>query len=119
MSRRNAASRTTAGPLRLCQLEDRTTPATFTVTTDSQDGPGSLREAVALANTAPDADTILFAPKLAGRLIQTSIPLRPTAADVPQPAGPTAYLVTRALFRIVRRVGGSRSAGSSSGTRGG
>jgi len=41
-------------------LEDRTVPATFTVTTDADVGAGSLRQAVLNANTASGADLIDF-----------------------------------------------------------
>ena len=58
---------------RLTPLEDRTTPATFTVDTLSDvtaaDGRTTLREAVALANATPGADVIAFAPALAGGTI--------------------------------------------------
>ena len=54
---------------RLVQLEDRTTPATFVVTNAVDGGTGSLRDAINLANANPDADTIVFAPALAGATI--------------------------------------------------
>ncbi len=41
-------------------LEDRSTPATFTVTDLGDAGAGTLRDAVAQANANPDADTIVF-----------------------------------------------------------
>ena len=47
--------------LALQRLEERETPATFNVTTTADSGAGSLRIAVALANTNPEADTITFA----------------------------------------------------------
>src|SRR5437868_14018900 len=47
---------------RLEKLEDRTAPAAFTVTNDMDHGPGSLRQAVLDANSAPGADTIRFDP---------------------------------------------------------
>ena len=34
--------------------------AAFVVTTNSDDGPGSLRQAILLANAAPGADTVTF-----------------------------------------------------------
>ncbi|HLJ97643.1 MAG TPA: hypothetical protein VKU02_31065, partial [Gemmataceae bacterium] len=43
------------------RLEDRCLLAVFTVTTAADSGPGSLREAILLANTQPGADTITFA----------------------------------------------------------
>ena len=46
--------------LRLEPMEDRTVPATITVSTLADDGAGSLRAAVAQANTDPAPDTIVF-----------------------------------------------------------
>src|SRR5436305_14640701 len=57
-------------------LEDRTAPALFTVTTTADAGAGSLRDALAQANAAPDADTIQFAPGLARQTVALT-----TAAD--------------------------------------
>src|SRR5262245_13865403 len=51
---------------RLLWLEDRTTPSTLTVVSVADSGPGSLREAVALA--APD-DVVTFSPALSGHSI--------------------------------------------------
>ncbi|HVK18544.1 MAG TPA: Ig-like domain-containing protein, partial [Fimbriiglobus sp.] len=42
------------------QLEDRVTPATFTVSNTDDAGPGSLRQAVLDANAAKGADEIVF-----------------------------------------------------------
>src|SRR5262249_53747127 len=50
-------------------LEDRTAPAILTVTTLTDTGPGSLRDALAQANATPDADTIQFAPGLARQAV--------------------------------------------------
>jgi hypothetical protein len=41
-------------------LEDRTAPATFTVTSLGDSGPGTLRDCLTQANSTPGADTILF-----------------------------------------------------------
>jgi VCBS repeat-containing protein len=61
------------GPsLAVTQLEDRTTPATFTVTNLTDSGPGSLRAAIGSANATPGADTIVFT--VAGT-INTATPL--------------------------------------------
>jgi hypothetical protein len=58
--------------LRLNALEDRATPATFTVTTTLDSGQGSLRQAVLAANaTAGVADTIVFDPTVFGTTPQT------------------------------------------------
>lgn len=48
--------------LQFLPLEDRVTPATFTVLNDLDSGAGSLRQAVADANLAAGADTIDFDP---------------------------------------------------------
>src|SRR5947208_2971374 len=46
--------------LRVERLEDRSVPATFTVSTLTDGGAGSLRQAILDANAAPGADTIAF-----------------------------------------------------------
>src|SRR5262245_39351147 len=79
--------RRTARP-RLEALEDRTTPATFTVTgAGDPGGPGTLRDAIAQAEAAPDADTIVFAPSLAWKEIHLD-----TVGDTQ--FGPSALLVS-------------------------
>src|SRR5262245_56181517 len=55
MSRRTSKMR-----LRLQPLEDRTTPATFTVSNTNDAGAGSLRQAILSANGAAGADTVAF-----------------------------------------------------------
>ena len=59
--------------LALTPLEDRATPATFTVDTltdvTAADGLTTLREALLAANATPGPDTIAFAPNLAGGTI--------------------------------------------------
>jgi hypothetical protein len=53
-------------------LEERLTPANFTVLNTADSGPGSLRAAVLAANNEavnPGPDTIVFAPNLAGQTI--------------------------------------------------
>src|SRR5262249_15253163 len=76
-------------------LEDRTVPATFTVTNLSDGSPGSLRDVIDQANVAPGADTIVFAPSLRGGTFALSflnhLPTR--QPNVPQPAGPSALIV--------------------------
>lgn len=47
-------------PLAVHQLEDRTAPAIFTVTTTADTGPGSLRQAITDANAATGADSVAF-----------------------------------------------------------
>jgi predicted outer membrane repeat protein len=58
--------------LGLQRLEERETPATFNVTTTADSGAGSLRVAVALANTNPEADTITFATGLGPVVLSTA-----------------------------------------------
>src|SRR5262249_11563393 len=48
-------------------LEDRTVPSTLTVTTNADNGPGSLRAAIIAANPG---DTIAFSPSLVGQTIR-------------------------------------------------
>ncbi|MBN9519147.1 hypothetical protein J0H58_11610 [bacterium] len=55
-------------PLRLEPLEDRLTPATYTVDTTADAGPGSLRQAILDANLNPGPDTVAFAIGAAGSL---------------------------------------------------
>src|SRR5262245_13275505 len=61
--RRRHTSHTGRRTVRLAglALEVRCTPATFTVTTTGDGGPGSLRSAILRANAAPGADRIAFA----------------------------------------------------------
>src|SRR5262249_2615996 len=91
-------------------LEDRTVPSTFTVTTLSDGGAGSLRAAIDQANAAPDADTIVFAPGIAGGTTRLSTigntTLGPSAFGITSPitiAG-TGETITRdgtaAAFRL-------------------
>jgi hypothetical protein len=54
-------------------LEGRDVPAPLTVTNLNDAGPGSLRQAIALANQNPtDTDTIAFAPGLTGTITLTT-----------------------------------------------
>ncbi|OWK43777.1 choice-of-anchor Q domain-containing protein [Fimbriiglobus ruber] len=73
--------------LRLESLEDRCTPAVYTVTSAADSGAGSLRNAIALANAAPDADTITFDPSLIGQTISLA-----TIGDTS--AGPADLAIT-------------------------
>ena len=54
------ANRTLRTRLHTTLLEDRTVPATFTVTDLGDAGAGTLRDAITQANANPDADTIVF-----------------------------------------------------------
>ncbi len=77
-------------------LEDRDVPATFTVSTLADAGAGSLRDAIDQANTVNDADTIVFSGAAVGGTISLSTfsNLDAGSATVPQPAGPTALIVS-------------------------
>ena len=80
--------------LDLMPLEDRITPATFTVDSLADDnGAGTtLREAIVLANAAVGADDILFAPALNGTIPLTMGQLQIT--DDVTITGPGANLLT-------------------------
>jgi Ca2+-binding RTX toxin-like protein len=60
---------------RLCHehLEDRSLLAVLWVTTAADSGGGSLREAIAQANSASGADTVQFAPELANQTITLTL----------------------------------------------
>jgi hypothetical protein len=79
---RSCLHRITLGVLLLTLLlPTALTAAVFTVTTTADDGPGSLREAITLANTTPGADTIAFdIPGDGPHMIQPLTPL-PTITD--------------------------------------
>src|SRR5262249_13611019 len=77
---------------RLEALEDRTLPSTFTVTTLSDSGAGSLRSAVQSANLHPGADVIQFASGLTGSIALTSGQI--TITDDVSIAGPGADKLT-------------------------
>ena len=55
-------------PFELEVLEDRTVPATFTVTNLTDLGDGSLRDAVSDANAAAGVDVVRFADNLTGTI---------------------------------------------------
>src|SRR5262245_51874433 len=58
-------SRTRFQP-RLCLLENRITPSTYTVLNNNESGAGSLRHAISNSNSNPGADTIEFDPTFFG-----------------------------------------------------
>ncbi|MBC7796654.1 MAG: hypothetical protein H7Z37_07265, partial [Pyrinomonadaceae bacterium] len=71
----------------------QTNAATFTVTTIADSGAGSLRDAVAAANTAAGADTIIFSTNLNGQTVRlTTGTLQITGALTI--SGPGANLLT-------------------------
>src|SRR4051794_4343395 len=56
--------RTRFAQLRLNTLESRLAPASFQVLNPSDSGPGSLRDAIAMANASPGTDDISFSPAI-------------------------------------------------------
>ena len=66
------AKRAPSTRLSVEHLEDRTVPSTFTVGNLADSGSGSLRAAIAAANTNPGADVIDFAHGLRGTVALTS-----------------------------------------------
>ena len=84
--------------LALDPLEDRATPAMFTVTNLSDAGAGSLRDAIDLANVTPGADVIDFAPAIRGGTVKLTTFFNPPTSSVVSgatfnPAGPTGLIV--------------------------
>jgi hypothetical protein len=77
--------------LRFEPLEDRSTPATLTITNLNDSGPGSLRDAITQAEASPGMDTIDFAPALAGGTV-TLTGTDPRTAGAAE--GPSAFLIT-------------------------
>ncbi len=77
--------------LRFERLEDRSTPATFTVTSLADAGPGSLRAAVALAEADTVLDTIVFDPSIRGGTV--NLTTFDTGLD-PTEFGPSAFIIT-------------------------
>jgi parallel beta-helix repeat protein len=59
-ARPRCAPRTCRPRLVVQELEDRATPAQLLVTSAADSGPGTLREAIGLANASPAADEIVF-----------------------------------------------------------
>src|SRR5262245_27350902 len=88
---RRVASRKVSVALGLLSLEDRTMPSTFTVLNLDDDGPGSLRQAISDARTAPGADVIEFQAGLSGTIGLTSGPL--SIADDVTVKGPGAGVI--------------------------
>src|SRR5271165_790374 len=69
-------------------MEDRVLLATFTVTNNADGGPGSLRQAILNANTAPGKDTINFNIKV-GAISEVALP---NSGPVGITAGPDGNL---------------------------
>ena len=80
--------------LRLEALEDRATPALFTVTTVADGGVGSLRNVIELANATPGADTVVFDPAVQGKTISLTTFIDPLVGNF---TGPTALFVSDGL----------------------
>jgi hypothetical protein len=97
-------------------LEARTVLSTITVTTLADDGTGSLRAAIAQANTAPDLDTIEFAPTVTGQITLLSALPDLTSNIIMTGPGASALDVTRSdatntpEFRIFHVIEGANVA---------
>jgi hypothetical protein len=77
-------------PLTLEYLEERSTPATFLVSSLADAGPGTLRQAIIDANANPDPDVIVFdAPTTRGTIAASTTDAASSAAF-----GPTAFAIT-------------------------
>src|SRR5438552_8537751 len=89
-------TRQTRSLLGLEPLEDRSVPATFTVTTLADAGAGSLRAAIAQANTDATPDTIVFDPSVRGGVValETPDPATTATTSAQKLAGPSALVVT-------------------------
>ncbi|HJT76121.1 MAG TPA: hypothetical protein VJ739_02875, partial [Gemmataceae bacterium] len=97
-------------------LEDRTVPSTFVVTSLGDGNTGSLRDAIDQANAAPGADTIVFDPSIRGGTANLSILLNISSSipKVPQPAGPSALIITSPITiagtgETITRAAGARA----------
>jgi hypothetical protein len=76
-------------------LEDRAVPATITVMTAADAGPGSLRAAIMQADADNDGDTIDFAPSVKGAItLQSALPDLSAAMTITGP-GSSALAVDR------------------------
>src|SRR5262245_22267305 len=73
--------------LTLERLEDRSTPATFLVSSLADAGPGTLRAAITAANANPDPDVIVFDAATTRGTIQLST----TDEKASSLVGPTAF----------------------------
>ena len=87
--------------LKITSLEDRVTPATFTVLNDADSGAGSLRQAIVEANAAAGADDIAFDPAffLTDRVIDLTsgtLAISGSNLTISNPAGPSTVRVNRA-----------------------
>jgi len=78
--------------------------ADFVVDSTLDDGPGSLRAAIAQANAAPGADRILFAEALAGQTLslQAPAPLIGDAVEIDGPVGGAAIVQGSGADRLLQ-----------------
>jgi hypothetical protein len=87
---------------RLDVLEDRTVLTTFPVTTLADGGPGSLRQAIFLANATPGDDTITFA--VTGTInLASALPDLSSNIDIQGPGASTPWLNRSSTIVIVLR----------------
>jgi 2-polyprenyl-3-methyl-5-hydroxy-6-metoxy-1,4-benzoquinol methylase len=101
-------------------METRDTPTTFVVPALLDNEAGSLRDAVARANDEaanPGPDVIQFGPAVQGKTINLLTFSNPTASTlvVPQPAGPSALLITSSI--TIQGTGETITRGSTAGFR--
>jgi hypothetical protein len=119
MTRRQRGEPANVRP-RLEALERRDTPTTFVVTALLDNEAGSLRDAVARANDEtenPGPDIIQFGPAVQGKTINLLTFSNPGASTliVPQPAGPSALLITSTI--TIQGTGETITRGGTAGFR--
>src|SRR5262245_16614000 len=94
---------------RLEAMGDRNVPSTFTVSNLLDDGPESLRAAVAAANADSDADVIDFAPGLQGTIALTSGQLNITQDLTINGPGENVITVSGGNLSRVFRIDGAKT----------
>jgi hypothetical protein len=69
-SRKSAVS----SKLELITLEERITPAIYTVLNNNDLGPGSLRQQIVFSNLTPESDDIVFSGVIGGITLNSALP---------------------------------------------